>query len=298
MLFRDVTLKHLAWGRSEFHWPRRLLRRPVVSVRHRGVGDSDVFLAHYPRSGGSWTRLMVTELLLGQEVGFGTTAETIPVIGKHRNAPRVLPDGGRLIKTHEPFRRKYAKAIVVVRDVRDVMVAYYHMFQLGKGYQVPLDDFVDLFVRGRLDGWGPWHEHTRSWVEAADGEASILLIKYEDLRASTAQQLASIGRFLGIDLSGRDLDDIVAHYSIARTKERERRERHLFEKWAGKKGVGLGIVRKGNVGDWRSTLSAQHLRALAPAEPILVRLGYPPLDHDALRTEGLAATPVADRGPS
>jgi len=293
MIFKDVTLKHVAWGRSEFHWPRRLIRPPVVALRHRGLRESDVFLAHYPRSGGTWTRLMVTELLLGGEVGFRLTSKTMPIIGEHRPAPPVLPDGGRLITTHEQFRSEYAKAIVVVRDVRDVLVAYYHLLQLAKGYPIPLDDFVELFVHGRLDGFGPWHEHTRSWVEASDGEASVLIVRYEDLRTSTAEQLGVIGTFLGLDLSARDLDAIVAHHSLTRTKEKERQEQDHFGTWVGRKGMETGTVRKGKVGDWRSVLEPRHLDALAPAEPMLTRLGYPPLWGEHPTHESL---PVSSAG--
>ena len=54
---------------------------------------------------------MLFEILLGQSPSFNHVDKVVPDIGKQRKASPVLPNGGRLIKTHEPYRAEYGKAI-------------------------------------------------------------------------------------------------------------------------------------------------------------------------------------------
>ena len=44
-------------------------------------------------------------------------------MGTHRPMKPVLPNGGRLIKTHEQYRSQYKRAIYLMRDLRDVMLS-------------------------------------------------------------------------------------------------------------------------------------------------------------------------------
>src|SRR5215472_10450025 len=91
------------------------LRAPLVSLRHRGLDARDVFFASYPRSGSTWLRFLLFETLSGQSSAFGKVNDCIPDVGDHLKAPRLLPGGGRLIKTHEPYRNSYEKALYIVR---------------------------------------------------------------------------------------------------------------------------------------------------------------------------------------
>src|ERR1700761_6865647 len=108
----------------------RLARRPLVAKRHHGLDSTNVYLGHYPKSGGTWLKLMTVELVLNEKVGFGAAEEAMPFVGRHQNAPQILVGGGRLIKTHESYRDVYRRAIFLIRDVRDVLVSYFHYWQI------------------------------------------------------------------------------------------------------------------------------------------------------------------------
>jgi hypothetical protein len=56
---------NLRTSRAADRLRRSMLRRVVYGWRHRGLKPADVMLASYPRSGNSWTKLMLAELLAG-----------------------------------------------------------------------------------------------------------------------------------------------------------------------------------------------------------------------------------------
>jgi hypothetical protein len=108
---------------------RSKLRHLVYGWRHRGLKPADVMLASYPRSGNSWTKLMLAELLAGSgEVNSSSKQWLVPAVGEHLQSPRLLPGDGRLIKTHEPYHKVYRRAIYLVRYVRPVAVSFRELY--------------------------------------------------------------------------------------------------------------------------------------------------------------------------
>jgi hypothetical protein len=252
-------------------------RRPLVAWRHTGLEEKDVFLAHYPKSGGTWLRMMLTEGLLDSEVGFAAAADSVPPVGSHRGAPAILPTGGRLIKTHESYRRSYRRAILLVRDVRDVLLSYFHYWRLRTDSEVELDPFIDRFVDGSLDGYRPWHVHNQSWLDAQNSGADLLVVRYEDLRQNPLDPLSRCFEFLGAEVAEQRMEDIVSHNSLDSMRTKEESERSFFDSRV-RGTAAVGFVRRGATGDWQATLSPAQLAKLAPADPMLRRLGYPPID--------------------
>jgi hypothetical protein len=186
-----------------------------------------------------------------------------------------LPGGGRLIKTHEPYRRQYPRAIYLVRDVRDVAVSYFHYLQ-GRGVTVgDFDDFIISFSRGRLDGYGTWQGHVQSWLSGSSSTGSVLIVRYEDLRVDTSAELSKIARFVGIEVTGSDLETAVEDNSPAETNARAREAREFFEKEYQWQSEPMTIREGSRIGEWRSVLEKSHLDALAAAMPVLRELGYP-----------------------
>ena len=99
---------------------RTRLRVPLIWFRNRGLDANDVFIASYPRGGSTWTRFVLYELLSGESSSFDNVNRGIPEIGIHWHAKPLLPGEGRLIKTHEPYRSEYRRAIYLVRDMREL----------------------------------------------------------------------------------------------------------------------------------------------------------------------------------
>ena len=97
----------------------------------------------------------------------------------------------------------------LVRDGRDVSVSYYYWGCQNGSYEGPFDGFLRLFLAGRLDGFGAWHEHVRSWLNSAPARANAdpPVVRYEDLLERPTENLGRIAEFLGLDATREQLED-------------------------------------------------------------------------------------------
>jgi hypothetical protein len=248
---------------------------PVV-YRHAAISRRDAFLVSYPKSGNTWLKFMLAHLLGGREADLDNDSTVIADVGSHRATPRVLPDGGRLIKSHEPYsspqKRFYSKAIYMVRDGRDVAVSYYYTLIRRGLYEGEFGPFLELFLSGGVDGYGPWHKHVESWLECPlRDEGSLLVVKYEDLLADPVDNLSAAMNFLGVPVERDVAASTVNAYTAERMRERERKTR-FHER---KQRRDIMFVRSAQAGDWAETFSPEdEERFERVTAGLLGRLGY------------------------
>src|SRR5881397_1861057 len=95
----------------------------VIAGRRLTVFPDDVFIVSYPRSGNTWTRFLVGNLVYQDEpVTFANIESRIPEIYLFPDRVlRSLPRP-RMLKSHECFDPRYQRVIYIVRDPRDVVV--------------------------------------------------------------------------------------------------------------------------------------------------------------------------------
>ena len=62
---------------------RSRIRIPQVWSWHLGLEPQDTFLASYPRSGSTWLRFILFEILTGEEPGFQDIEKRLPEIDMH-----------------------------------------------------------------------------------------------------------------------------------------------------------------------------------------------------------------------
>jgi hypothetical protein len=249
------------------------VRVPLIWLRHRGLDSSDVFLASYPRSGNTWLRFLMMEILSGEAAEFDNVNRLIPEIGIHGKTPALLLDGGRLIKTHERYRSEYKRAVYLYRDVRGVLLSNYSRTkQLGL-VDLDLDTFTAGFLRGQNSGIGTWQNHIVSWLDSPlANRGDLLLVRFEDMRENPEQLLASIAHFLGVAADRSRIQRAIANNTVARMRDKENRSRKL-PKSTQEQGR---FVREGAVSGWRARLTDHQLRMIDQyAGGVLQRLGYP-----------------------
>src|SRR5689334_7193419 len=105
----------------------RVLSGRQVAGRNVSVFPDDVFLVSYPRSGNTWTRFLLGNLLWQDTpVTFSNIESRIPEI--YFNPDRLMRQlrRPRLLKSHECFQPHYPRVIYIVRDPRDVATSFYH----------------------------------------------------------------------------------------------------------------------------------------------------------------------------
>ena len=126
------------------------VRVPVIWARHRGLNAADVFLSSYPRSGNTWLRFLLLEILTGSLRNSAQTNDLLPDVGAHKKSFAAVAKQRTPSQTHESYRPEYKKAIYLVRDARDVVSSEYQ-FQTSRGwFDGSLDEYVQLFARGQV----------------------------------------------------------------------------------------------------------------------------------------------------
>jgi hypothetical protein len=246
------------------------VRVPVIWARHRGLNAADVFLSSYPRSGNTWLRFLLLEILTGKSAEFRRTNDLLPDVGAHKRVSPLLPNSGRLLKTHESYRPEYKKAIYLVRDARDVVSSEYQ-FQTSRGwFDGSLDEYVQLFARGQVSGYGSWQSHVSSWVDSPlASNGNLLLLRFEDMRRDTVAALSKIGAFLGVEIKAGDIERAIESNSLENMRKKEKKNPQKVSQ----KGRFVG---SGSVEGWRSKLNDAQIQMIQKyAAGTLLRVGYP-----------------------
>jgi len=246
------------------------LRAPLVWWRHRDLNPADIFFGAYPKSGTTWARFVLYEMLSGKPSGFKATNQQMPGIGLHINALRLLPGGGRLIATHEFYRKDYHRAIYMVRDARDVLLSEYAFLSALEYYRGDLDSFVKTFLFTCVSAYGPWHKNVTSWLDSPTAHnGDFLLVRYEDLRKDPVPLFAQMADFLGVNINQERIKLAVENNSIQNMRQKEDRE-------PVRASIKGRFVRDGKVRGWLSKLTPAQIQLIEEhAGSALLRLGYP-----------------------
>lgn len=247
--------------------------------RNFAVYPDDTFVVSYPRSGNTWTRFLIANLVhADQDVSFANIEKLIPDTSSQSNRALKATLRPRIIKTHEYFDHRYPKIIYIVRDPRDVVLSYYDFqrkyMQIDDQY--PLERYVDDFVNGKLIsiGWGTWGENVASWMSTRGKQNNFLLLRYEDMMRDTARELERIAKFMGIDPTADRLQRAIDRSSADRMRALEKLEE---DKWVATKNrrKDIPFVGVAKSGGWRTALPEGCVRQIETAWGDLMNtLGY------------------------
>lgn len=257
----------------------RYLTGTDIAGRTLAVFPDDTFIVSYPRSGNTWTRFLIANLLHPEEAA------------TFANIERLLPDSEaqssrylrrvprpRVIKSHQYFDPRFPRVVYILRDPRDIALSYYDFQrkyrQIEDSY--PLTAYVSDFVNGRLISktWGTWGENVGSWLAARGGSPRFLALRYEDMIADTAAQLKRIAGFLDVDLSSERLSAVIELSSADRMREMEKTQ---GKDWVSTKDKRSDIpfIRSAVSGGWKTKLPASSVAEIEAAwGPLMQSLGY------------------------
>jgi len=273
-----------SYRRLRYRAARTWLSNPLLWRLHRGLQAEDVYLASYPRSGQHWTRFQLFELLTHGSPDFDNLDNTIPPVGRHHHSPGILPGGGRLIQTHQKWRPEYKKAILLIRDVRDIVLSDYawdESLDLTKHLDIKnLDDYLRPWLQGKTQtpGAGSWLDHLLSWLESPLAfNGNMLVIRFEDMRRNTEDELARMMEFLGVPVNRAQIREAIANNSVDKMRAKEDSSVKYDPRTVGRKlGEERRFIRKGSVGGWCNKLTDAQVKVIEEyAGAALARLGYP-----------------------
>jgi hypothetical protein len=219
-------------------------------------------------------RFPLAELLSSALPSFENIQFLVPEIGVHLHAHPMVPGGGRLIKTHEPYRREYKRAIYVFRDVRDVMLSNFaRETAMGSLHVRNLDDYIVPFLRGKMTRFGSWQRHVEGWLNSPLADrGGLLWLCFEEARNDLAGAIARCMEFLGLPANRSAIQTAVRNNSLEHMRVKEDRATKLPKSSAEEgRQVGTGAIE-----GWRRKFSLRQLEIIDElASEQLVRLGYP-----------------------
>jgi hypothetical protein len=250
-----------------------------IAGRTLAVRPDDTFIVSYPRSGNTWTRFLVANLLHPKEPAtFANIERLVPdTEAQSSRYMRAIPSP-RTIKSHSYFDPRYPRVIYIVRDPRDVLLSYYDFSRkyrhIEDGY--PLVKYVSDCVNGRLisASWGTWGENVASWVFARGARPGFLLLRYEDMKAHTERELSRIAEFLAINPTPELLAASIERSSADRMRELEKAQGQDWVSTKDKRND-IPFIRTASAGGWRDKLSTDSVAEIETAwGNIMSQLGY------------------------
>jgi hypothetical protein len=268
-----------------------------IAGRTLAVRADDTFVISYPRSGNTWTRFLIANLLRPQEpVTFADIEQLIPdAEAQSSRYLRGIPSP-RTIKSHSYFDPRYPRVIYIVRDPRDVALSYYDFSrkyrQIEDGY--PLERYLEDFTSGHLlsAGWGTWGENVASWVYARGARPGYLLLRYEDMKARPEQQVTRIAEFLGIPASPEQLRTAIERSSADRMREMEKTQGKDWITTKDKRSD-IPFVRTASAGGWKTKLPRESVAKIeAKWGHIMAQLGYELVTRKAESAQTPGAPPA------
>lgn len=266
-----------------------------------------IWLASYPKSGNTWVRFMLLNLLMGRQTSTENMDKFIPdihVLMPHYAYPprlNIQPGASVLMKSHfmlwpeMPFINLTAGFIYIVRNPLDVVASAVNYEFLKKpapadagDRQRARDQFVqDFIAHGAVPGWiearwGTWDGNVRSYTLDKPSFPGIVL-KYEDIVREPLAQLTHIVNFLGYRCDTQKLQDAVDASSFENMKRIEDQEvtegkPGFFSRETSTEGLEAGyrFMSRGKPGGSKMTLTdRERAQLLDRFGPTMEQLGYP-----------------------
>lgn len=223
---------------------RRLDRWLRGREQFRKLRAADVVVVSHGKSGRTWLRVMLSAFYRS---AYGVPREILLGFDNlHRADPRIP----KIFFTHDNYLRDYTgsgtskrdfygkKVILLVRQPQDVVVSEYfnwkHRMKPDKMY---LNDFpprgeeVSLFeFTMRPCGLSRVLGFMNEWAQEIPKVESLLVVRYEDMRADPEAALHRIVGFLGAPDSGAAIEEAVEYASVENMRQMEQR---AASRWGG-----------------------------------------------------------------
>ena len=260
--------------------------RFVYIARTRYLASkSDSFMVSFPKCGRTWLRVMIAYACaehagvpVRNPMRFTTAQQVAPglprILATHDDSPHNKPAAAVMVD-----KRAYrgTDVILVVRDPRDVIVSLYFHVTRRKG--TPYDGSLADFVRDRVGSLASLLVFYDAWL-AQQETRSLLVVRYEDMRADAGRELRRVLDFVGLNaVSAAAVEHAVDSASFDRLQRAER------EGTAGTKSLRTSAaddpesykVRRGKVGGYVDYLTADDVAFIDEAvagSPAARQLGY------------------------
>jgi hypothetical protein len=230
------------------------------------IHDSDVFVASYPKSGNTWLRFLIANMITKKElITFKNINNYVPGIYSFRETINQMNEQ-RYIKIHDPFFEMFPRCIYIYRDYRDVLVSYFH-FQVN---QQQFSGTISDFIKSKnVNHFGKWSDHVLAAIKQRQKHPDkILMIGYEHLMEQPVLYAKQIADFCKIEPQ-RSWNEIVSNCSFEHLQQMEEEHGKVFDK------LDFKFFRSGTKKQWKDALTKEDIAYIMKEnEEFLTQLGY------------------------
>jgi hypothetical protein len=222
---------------------------------YRKLPANTYVLASYPRSGNTWMRWLLTDLVL-QSKGYDTSTElnvnideVIPDINNSVPKPEILEKYFKnhatpVVKSHDIYDKHKKKSIYLFRHAPDSLVSYYHFHLRFDSMKKSLNGMdVNDFCMAHLN---EWQAHVMSYYKAAKQyDKQVFPFSYEMMHEKPLKVLRIVTALLSINVTDENISTALKNHQFQNHKKREEK---ISTSKNGK------AFRKGKVGSGREEL--------------------------------------------
>ncbi len=269
-----------------------------------------VWLASYPKSGNTWVRAFLANLLAGADEP--VTVNSLPAFayGEHHlkyyaaakggpvdpndftgisqlraRAQQILDASGKgvkFVKTHSAVRKVFgaptinpavtAAAIYILRNPLDVVLSYADHY--GMTHDATIDALADegWVINGDHEGVFQFLGPWSIHVRSWTEAKGLkcLALRYEDLHQTPIKSFRSLTKFLNINADRAAIEKAAGHASFKSLKSQEQQGGFIE-----RSPHSQAFFRQGTSGGWRTVLSeAQVQRVIDSQGEVMARFGY------------------------
>jgi hypothetical protein len=243
---------------------------PIPAESVAQFRPDDQFVVSYPRSGNTWLRHLLRDLIIQQKQGSGFVEN--PAFPK----PRVLlPDlhahplddpsqaeygmKTRIFKSHNLTDLKGRRMVYFFRSAPDALVSYYHLHVRDPELRPRVEaQGIDQFCRGAAPGW---IRHLQVALDyRRQNPDNTLLASYERLLESGVDELGRIARFLGLLSGEENLSSALARNAFEQLHAKEAQNKPKGQEH---------FYRKGRKGSAREELSEETWKWISARTDVL-----------------------------
>ena len=248
-LRQGLQTVHKKLSRKWLHW--RMRGQPEADIlraerKLRGVEQfdklqrADVVVVSFGKSGRTWLRVMVSHLF---RVMYRLPENAIMGFDNFHNLNRAVP---KIFFTHDNYIKDFTgdftskqpfynkRVVLLARDPRDVAVSQFFQWKFRikpskvtinnyppQGSDISLFDFV---MGDNGGGMKAVTDYLNLWAAEADKVKAFHLLRYEDLRSNTREELRRLLDFMQVDATDAQVEAAVEYSSYENMKKMESKE--------------------------------------------------------------------------
>jgi alcohol sulfotransferase len=205
---------------------------------------ADIVVVSFGKSGRTWLRVMISHLF---RVMYKLPENAILGFDNFHNLNKSVP---KIFFTHDNYIKDYTgdfsskqpfyakRVVLLARDPRDVAVSQFFQWKFRikpskvainkyppQGSDISLFDFV---MGDNGGGMRAVTEYLNLWAAEAAKVNAFHLLRYEDLRANTREELRKLLDFMQVDATDADVEAAVEYSSYENMKKMESKEQFRF----------------------------------------------------------------------